>query len=300
MYRFSLLDLQLFEVLVEEQNLTKAAEKVFLAPSSASARLKHLEEQLGVTLFVRQARGLELTAAGKLVQETFRDTLRQMRHLAVALTPYTQQKQGVIRVVANYGAAIDYLPSDIAAFMQKHPQVRVHLEQMPSPQVLEAVLEGKADFGFAVISSTPTNIESRPYHDDRLVVVVPQNHPLAHSSSVAFPSTLNYPFIALTGGSAMQQFIFDHAKAYGRAIEPRIQVDNQSILLDLIAKGVGIGIVSQSAFSHHSNPNLVALNIEDEWADRPLRMLWHKKSFPHEDFLAFQKFLCSKKTSFKP
>ena len=74
-----------------------------------------------------------------------------MKELAKELAPYAQKAQGIVRIVANYSAAIEALPKDLTSFMVQYPQVRIEFEQMISLDVIDAVRTGKADFGVGVM-----------------------------------------------------------------------------------------------------------------------------------------------------
>lgn len=273
MYHFSLVDTRLFLAIADEQNLTRGAQRVFLSTSSASARLKNLEEELGVKLFEREARGLTLTTAGMILYRHAKAQTSLMVDLENALAPYAHREQGIVRIVANYGASIDYLPKDIAQFMAKHRQVQVVLEQMPSPKVVEAVREGQADFGVCVSSNRYPELRFDAYREDRLVLVTPEQHPLAHYDALQFSQTLSWDFVSLVQGSAMQQFLFEHARTLGQPIKPRIQVDNQLILLELVKAGVGIGVISEQAFRQNRSDGLKAIALTDAWASRHLQLV---------------------------
>lgn len=269
MYHFSFVDFALLLAIADEQHLTRGAQRVFLSPSSASARLKNLEEELGVTLFNREAKGLTLTRAGTIVYRYAKEHSLQMKEMAKELAPYAQKAQDIVRIVANYSAAIEALPKDLTSFMVQYPQVRIELEQMTSPDVIDAVRTGKADFGVGVMEGEYPELTDLPYRDDRLVLIVPaEEHPLSNRKAIYFKEALAYEFVALTRESAMQQFVYSRAKELGHVIEPRIQVDNQFLLADWVKAGVGIAVLGRSAFMHQTAKGVQALELKDEWAER--------------------------------
>lgn len=272
MQHYSLVDLQLFSAVADELNLTKGAAKVHLTPSSASVRIQKLEESLGVSLLRRKVRGVELTQAGEIVDvyaKRIASTLGEMHH---ELRPLVNQKPGTIRIAANYGASIDFLPSDISRFLADNPQIRVVLEQNSSTDVVERVAEGKADIGVSAYRGSYSGVKFLPYREDRLIIACRWDHPLAAKEQIDFKESLRYDFVGLGNSSAMQRFVFDRAKELGHTLEPRIQVDNQPILLTLVHAGSGIAVVSSEAFAKHKDPELAAVRIREDWARRELRI----------------------------
>lgn len=273
MKHYSLTDLTLFSAVADEGNLTRGAERIHLSASSASIRIAKLEEALGVTLLNRKVRGIELTAAGEIVNRYAKKTLWQLDEMQSALAPLSRREQGVVRIVANYGASIDFLPSDIARFMVENPHVRILLEQKSSEETVDAVASGRADIGVCVRKGPAKGVTFTPYREDRLVIVSPKGHPLAQVAKTRFDACFDYDFVALTRESAMQRFLYAHAAAAGHKIEPRIEVQSQQIVINLVKQGAGIGIVSRRSLTQESTAAVCVTEIEDEWAARELRLV---------------------------
>lgn len=241
-------------------------------------RIKNLEDALGLPLLNRQARGVELTKAGEIVDGYAKRAISLMGEMQQSLQPYLSQKAGFIRIAANYGASIDFLPKDIAAFLAKEPGARISLEQRSSSEVVELVALGKADIGISAYPGKYSGLSFLPYRNDRLVIACRKDHPLARHDSVDFKDCLKYDFLGLTENSAMQRFVFKHAKALGHPLELRLQVDNQQILLSLVKRGAGIAVVSNDAFAQAvPEGDIKAVAIEQDWAKRELRIAINEK-----------------------
>lgn len=274
MRHFSLTDLDLFSAVADEQNLTRGAERVHLSVPSASLRLKKLEEALGTTLMIRTQRGTELTPAGEIVNRSAKQVLWQLDAMMKTLEPWADREKGIIRIVANYGAAIDFLPEDIADFMADHPTTRVILEQRASPAVVQAVAEGRADIGVSAYVGSYPNVAFTPYREDDLIIVTPRNHSLASVEKAYFEDVLKSEpaWVTLDNSSAMQRFMFEKARLLGFSITPKLQVDNQATLMRMVSKGIGIGVVSRKAFAAHPELPLHAVGFTDTWAVRHIRI----------------------------
>ena len=123
MQHFSLTDLQVLSAAADEENLTRAARRINIVPSSASGHIKNLEEALNVQLLIRRVRGVELTEAGKIVNHYAKRINREIEQMQKDLLPYARHEAGVIRMVANYGASFDFLPVSArahAVFLSKN------------------------------------------------------------------------------------------------------------------------------------------------------------------------------------
>ncbi len=272
MQRFSLTDLEVLSAAADEENLTRAARRMHLVTSSASAHIKNLESALGVELLARRVRGVELTEAGRIVNRYAKQIARSIEQMKLELVPFAKHEAGVIRVVANYGASFDYLPANIAQFLVANPEVNVELVQVGSDQVVQFVAENRADIGIGAFRGTFPGIEFLPYRNDELVLIVPEDHPLATFESIAFEESLSYEFVCLDNSSAMQRFIFEKARMLGHKIVPRIHVGEQSLLVGLVAQGAGIAVISGAATRAFELRKTRIVKLTDAWAQRRLRI----------------------------
>ncbi|MCF0254272.1 MAG: hypothetical protein HUK26_08080 [Duodenibacillus sp.] len=137
---------------------------------------------------------------------------------------------------------------------------------------MQAVARGQADIGLSAYEGVFSGVAFLPWREDRLVVVCRAGHPLASRGSVEFRECAPYEFAGLASSSAMQRFVFERAREAGFEISPRIQIDSQSVLMSMVSTGVGIGVVSRSAFERSRAAGLAAVEIRDAWAARHLRI----------------------------
>ena len=144
---YDLIDLRLFVAIAEAKNLTRGAERVHLAASSASHRMRVLEESIGTPLLLREPRGVSLTRAGEALLRHARQVFAQLEQMHADLTPYAKGVRGHVSLWANTHATHTFLPDSLATFLQRHPQVSISLEEHTSPDVLMAVARGEADIG---------------------------------------------------------------------------------------------------------------------------------------------------------
>ena len=266
--RYDLPDLRLVAAIADSGSLTRAAEQVHLAPSSASHRLTQLEVALGVPLFQRHARGLTPTPAGESLLRHARQVFAQLEQMHADLAPYASGVHSQVTVFANTNAINCFLPEDLGDFLREHPHVRVSLEEQPSPAIVQAVASRQVEIGVVAAEGEGGELETLPYRRDRLVLVVPAGHPLAHRDEVAFAEVLGEPFVCLHAGSAIHTFMMNHAARLGGRLDVRIQVRSFNAVCRMVAAGVGIGMVPRSAAVH----GLKTVKISDPWAPRDLQL----------------------------
>lgn len=271
---YDLTDLRLFVAMAEERNLTRGAARAFLAPSSASHRLRRLEDALQTPLFDRQPRGLEPTRAGEALLRHARQVFACIEQMHAELSPYASGIRGQVSLWANTHATHSYLPDDLAGFLKRHPQVSVSLEERTSTEIAMAVAHGEIDVGvLADAGAQGAGVALWPYRQDRLVLIVPQGHALAQRASVAFAEVLDQAFVMLHSGSAIHTFTMNAAAALGRHLDVRIQVRSFEAVCRMVGAGVGIGLVPRSAVPRAglSEPPVVVA-LDEAWAQRDLQV----------------------------
>lgn len=275
--RYDLVDLRLFIAIAEEHNLTRGAARVHLAPSSASHRLRQLEDALGAPLFGRQARGLELTRAGEALLRSARQVFARIEQMHADLLPYAAGIQGHVSLWANTHATHTFLPDDLAGFLKAHPQVSVSLEERTSTEIALAVASGEVEVGVLAEAGAGAGVDMTPYRQDRLVLIVPLGHALALRERVRFADVLDYAFVMLHAGSAIHTFTMNAAAELGRHLDVRIQVRSFEAVCRMVGAGVGIGMVPRSAVPGAGlREPPVVVEMDEPWAQRDLQICVRK------------------------
>ncbi len=276
---YDLTDLRLFVAIAEAHNLTRGAERAHLAPSSASHRLQQLESALGTPLFLRQARGVQLTRAGEALLRHARQVFAQLEQMHADLAPFAQGIRGHVALWANTHATHSFLPDDLAGFLRAHPQVSVSLEEHTSPEIVMAVVRGEIELGVVAERVEGADVELIPYRADRLVLITPPAHPLARRTHVHFAEVTDFPFVMLHAGSAIHTFTMNAAAALGRHLNVRIQVRSFEAVCRMVGAGVGLGLVPRSAVPDgglHEPPTLIEL--DEPWAQHDLQLCVRRAS----------------------
>lgn len=243
MQHFSLIDLKTFRAVADEGNLTRGAARVHLSPSTVCARIKGLESSLGVPLFTRSAQGMAVTPAGEIVRQGALRIERDIDGMLRDLEPFVSREAGTLRIVSNYGAAMNFLADGLARFLKAHPDVSISHHRCSSRDVVEAVADDRADIGLSAFVGDYPGVTFIDYARDDLVVIVSIDSPLAHREALDFAECLNEDFVS-----------------------------NQPILFQMAAAGVGIGIASRVAFEAQPHPRTRAVKLTNAWAQRHIRI----------------------------
>jgi DNA-binding transcriptional LysR family regulator len=269
---YELTDLRVFLAIADEKNVSRGAQRCHLVPSSASLRLKGLEEAVGTPLFTRHARGVELTRAGIVMAQHARRCMSQLDQMHVELMPFVQGLAGHITCFANNNALCSHLPEDLARFFERYPSVRMTLQEHLSSDIVTAVAAGRADIGIVALEKQHPDLTYIPYRVDQLVLLAPQDSAIAQVASIRFADCLSQPFISLSPGAALHTYLTNQANALGAHLDVRVQVSSYSSIARLVASGAGLGIVPRSALTLSDYERVACLDLAETWARRELHV----------------------------
>ncbi|QRK09248.1 LysR family transcriptional regulator [Archangium violaceum] len=271
--RFDLTDLRLFLHVAEAGSITGGAARSHLALASASARIRGMEEALGIPLLERERRGVRPTPAGRTLVHHARTVLEQLERMRGELGEYAHGLKGHVRLMANTSAMTEFLPEALSAFLADHPNVNVDLEERLSYDIVRAVAEGLADVGIVSDSVELAGLETFPFRTDRLVLVTARAHPLAAHRELRFVEVLDHEFIGLATGSALQDYLSEHAARAGRRLKFRVRLRSFDAICRLVERGIGIGVVPETAARRcRKSMAILGIRLTDSWAQRQLTL----------------------------
>ena len=271
--RFDLTDLRLFLHTAEAGSITAGAERAHLTLASASARIRGMEDTLGVPLLTRNRRGVETTAAGRTLVHHARVVLQQMDRMRGELGEYARGLKGYVRLLSNTAAMTEFLPETLSAFLAAHPEVDVDLEELVSHEIVEAIAQGRADIGIVNDAVDLSGLETFPFRHDRLVLVTARDHPLAERRELAFVETLQEDFVGLTGDNALQAYLAGHAARAGHRLKYRVRLRSFDAVCRMVERNVGVGVIPEhAAIRLQRSMGIRRVRLTDAWATRLLRI----------------------------
>jgi len=274
--RIDLTSLQLFVAVCELGSIGRAAEREFIAASAISKRLSDLEATLGTPLLYRHARGVDLTPAGESLLHHARSVLYSLEKMQGELSEYADGVRGHVRVHANISAIVQFLPEDLGAFSRAHDAIKIDLEEHLSSEIVRAVQEGAADLGICHLADSGGELQSLPYRDDTLALIVPADHALAGRGAIDFVDSLDYDHVGLHANSSIYVAMHQAALAAGRTIRLRIHVTGLDAMCRMIENGLGIGVMPLRAFELMQGGigrGLVSVALADDWAERRIQLV---------------------------
>lgn len=270
--RFDLVTLNLVLAIAETASITRAAEREHLALAAASKRLKDLETRLGVQLFVRRARGVEPTEAGRALVRHIRGLNASLHALESEVVEFTRGIKGHLRIAANAAAIAECLPADLAAFSREHPQIRISLEDRTSAEVQASVAEGRADVGVFAPPVLDARLRTWPYREGRLAAVLPRGHELTRQpGALPFDALLDFDIVGLHIGASVHELMLQRALERGRSLNARLQVRGFDAIAQLVDAGLGVAVLPAAVAERFAR--LFAIEV------RPLDEAWARRTY---------------------
>lgn len=182
--------LRYFVAVAEELHFNRAAERLHIAQPALSFNIKALEQELGVTLFDRTTRKVELTCEGRAF----------LHHATVALDAFDtaelvgdQLRRGDCGTISVGGSSQvrQRLSNILSAFQQRYPNMETSAREQGTSQILDAVCHGEIDVGLGIAPENRTDLSYRTIAHDDLLLVVPEDHPLSGEESVPLAALEN-------------------------------------------------------------------------------------------------------------
>jgi len=266
--------LQYFVAVAEELNFSRAAERLRISQPPLSIQIQKLENELGIPLFYRNNRQVELTDAGKLFLEEIRKVLSHL-HRAIENAQRTHHGElGKLNVGFVGSATYDILPSVLREFRSLYPDVQVHLFEMSTPVQIEALREEEIDIG---ILRPPVNSEAlctEIVSTIPCVLAVPCQHPLLEKNNLTLSDLRDYPFVLLSRKTWAG--LYNEILALCNPIIHQEALEFQTVI-GLVAAGLGIAIVPQSAINLHTQ-DVVYLDFNNQLPTASMGISWRQNN----------------------
>ncbi|WP_407730938.1 LysR family transcriptional regulator [Pseudomonas helleri] len=241
--------LWLFLAVAEEQNFGRAAKRLGMSQPPLSEQIQVLEQALKVKLFDRSRRGAKLTPVGAAILPAVRKFAEQLERLELAVEEAVAGQSGVLTIGAISTAMFDVLPGLIEQLKNDYPHLTVSVREIDSVEAVPALESSDIDLAFARLDGDlGASIKSLPLLEDRLMVAMAADHPLASRSRINLSSLANEPLVMFS--RKVSPVYFDNLIATCKAsgFSPRVLHEVRSVASQIafVSYGQGIALVPAS------------------------------------------------------
>lgn len=255
--------LKYFVTVAEERHFGRAAERLYVAQPGLSQQIRVLEKDLGVQLFVRSTRRVDLTPAGARFYERITEVLRAVDAAVDEARRIHAGEEGRVRLGFIGSATYELMPSLARTLQADLPKLTIELKgEMLSPEIWDSLHDGRLDIGLARVHPELPGVSSRVLRSEPFVLAVGVDHRLAGAESarledVSEESFVSYPRgTSATAGVARNAFI-----VAGFTPRVRAEVAETSTLISFVAAGLGVALVPESV-AHVQIPGVAYVPLD--------------------------------------
>jgi LysR family hca operon transcriptional activator len=237
--------LRYFVAVAEEGSLTVAAERrLHTSQPSLSRQIRDLEYEVGAQLMIRGARGIDLTAAGRVFLDHARLALAQVEAATGAARRAAQPVKPSFALGFLTGKEIDWLPEAIRLLRDELPNIEITISSQYSPDLADALVRGKLDVAFLRPETPATDLIFKVVATEPIVVVLPSDHRLASQEAISPHDIVGETFIGVSNTAPVgRRIIDDYLRRSGVDITPDHEADHLAMAMSLVASTRGVALL---------------------------------------------------------
>jgi DNA-binding transcriptional LysR family regulator len=276
-------ELRVFVTAAEEDNFSRAAERLQLSQSAVSQNIQSIEKTYGVELFVRRGRTVELSEAGQTILPMARKVLNSARLLEDAFQHVNSQVGGELLIGCSPSAGKYVFPTLLSSFQQLYSAVRPRVKVMPCEEIIERLMNETLPIGITSCKIEHRLIECVPLFDDILILIVPVDHPWAITGKAIPGDILSQPLIVREESSGSRNTVIDALKGNNITedmLNISMELGNAEAIEMAVECGLGVAFVSEMVAARGLALNRVKkVDVEGLQLRRTIYMA-HKVGYP--------------------
>ncbi|MDA9004024.1 HTH-type transcriptional regulator CysB, partial [bacterium] len=252
----------IWEVAHHDLNVSATAQSLYTSQPGISKQIRLLEDELGVEVFSRSGKHLtRITPAGEAILKTTGEILRKVESIKQVAQEFSNDKKGSLSLATTHTQARYMLPNIIKGFIDRYPDVSLHMHQGTPMQISEMAADGTVDFAIATEAMDLfSDLIMMPCYRWNRSVVVPKNHPLCQVNELTLEDIAKYSLVTyvfgFTGRSKLDEAFME------RGLTPKVvfTAADADVIKTYVRLGLGIGIIASQSFDANADSDLVALD----------------------------------------
>jgi len=269
----SLRQVRSFLAVARVKSFTGAASVLHLTQPALTVQIRRLEEALGVTLFDRDTRSVELTRVARDLLPPFERALQDFDAAVGSARDIATQARGIVRLAALPSVAAGILPDAILQFRQQRPNVMFDLRDVIAGQVLTLVQSEQVDFGVMGGAIKAVDVETVFEAQDRLHVVYPKGHRVARLKKIKPVALSEFPLILMQRDTSVRAVVDAGFHAAGLIPKATCEAIYMMTAVGMVRAGLGLTILPGSAREIRAEPGLLSKPIDDPRFTRPVSII---------------------------
>ena len=257
-----------------------ASARLRISQPALTRTIKRVETALGVRLFERSTRHVQITPAGREFVAVAERLLNDLRLTVRSLREVAEEQRGRLTLSSIMSVASGVLPLLLATYRADRPGIEIQVREGVHGSVLEDVRSGGADLGLSYVDDLPDAIEGIPLQRETFSVVLPKRHRLAARRSLALAELKDEPMVALPPDSRTRRTIDAAASTAGLSLRQVVTVGQFATLMGCVRAGVGLAVVPTGATGFFLGRDLRAVPVSDPRLSRRLGLILLREREP--------------------
>ncbi|WP_127581688.1 LysR family transcriptional regulator [Paenibacillus koleovorans] len=268
--------LNYFLEVAQHASFSKASQSIHLSQPTLSKMVRNLEEELGVVLFNRSTRKVELTEAGKVVQAHAQTVVSASQQLLAAVMDLTEMKKGQFTLGLPPVIGASFFPKVIAEFHQQYPDIDIRLVEEGGKRIEQLLHEGAIDLGVVVLPVDETRFEVVPILERVLKLVVPPDHRLAKRRKVKLNELQQESFILFRQEFNLHDRVKEACILAG--FKPRVAFESAQwdFISELVCAGQGISLLPETICAKLDPAKVRVIHQIDPGVHWDMAIIWKK------------------------
>ncbi|MBQ9866963.1 MAG: LysR family transcriptional regulator [Lachnospiraceae bacterium] len=280
---------KIFKAVADNGNISSTAKELYLSQSAISQSVKTLENSLGVKLFSRTPRGVQLTNDGHTLYEYVSGALSLLETGEVRLNESRELVRGELTIGASNTLTECYLLKYLKQYHRIYPGVKVRILNGTSKRVMSFLNNGTVDIAFATTNERDKRFESYMCFKTHTAFVAAADYPIDFSKTYSLKEISALPLILLEKEAGSRRFLEDCFLKKGLRLEPEIELASYELLISLAGIGLGIAGITEEFSGDALDKGIVKrLNLSTSLPERAVSMLSPKSG---EVSMAARKFM---------
>ena len=244
--------LRTFQLVAEHQSFRQAAELTGRTQTAISLRIQSLEKQLGLRLFDRTTRRVELTPEGEILLVSVKRALAELDSCLSTLDDVAHLLRGHITLACIPTYAASRLPSAIAAFQRAHPEISLRILEYTAPNLLDSLVRKEVDFGICPEPGKSTRLVFTRMFDEEAYALFPANTKLPPGESIDLHRLASWPLLSLTKETLFRKEVDAAFATIGTPLEAAHEVSQVNTLVAMAEAGLGVALLPGLSVPEHT------------------------------------------------
>jgi LysR family cys regulon transcriptional activator len=258
----------IWEVAHHDLNVSATAQSLFTSQPGISKQIRLLEDELGVEVFARSGKHLtHVTPAGEAILKTAGEVLRKVESIKQVAQEFSNEKKGDLSIATTHTQARYALPGVIKSFIERYPEVSLHMHQGTPMQISELAADGTVDFAIATEAlDLFSDLVMMPCYRWNRCILVPKDHPLTQVSHLTLEDVAAHPIVTYVFGFTGRSKLDEAFAEKGLSPKVVFTAADADVIKTYVRLGLGIGIVAAMAYDEHIDSDLVTLDASHLFA----------------------------------